>query len=108
MQTCWATMFDVFAARYGLRTIDEFYDNYTLRQVTYLLRVIDKAEYNDLAVQAELHGRKMKPRVEALRLTAEERQEADTQAMSVLARMKQQHGAKNGRISNNSDRGQSE
>jgi hypothetical protein len=92
--TCWATLYDAFAARYGLRTPQEFYEGYTLRQVTYLLRVIDKAKYDDLAVQAKLHGVKVKPKVEALRLTKEERAEADTQAMSVLDRMRKQHEAK--------------
>ena len=55
--------------------------------------MIDKAKYDDLSVQAKLHGVKLKPRVEALRLTKEERAEADSQAMSVLDRMKQQHEA---------------
>lgn len=87
-------LYDAFAARYGIRTLDEFYEGYTLRQVTYLLRVIDKAKYDELSVQAKLHGVKLKPRIDALRLSQEERAEADEQATSVLERMKQQHEAK--------------
>jgi len=60
-----------------------------------MLRVIDKSKYGELSIQAKLHGVKLKPRVEALRLTKEEREEADSQATSVLERMKQQHEAKN-------------
>lgn len=89
-------LFDAFAARYGIKTPEDFYEGYTLRQVTYLLRVIDKVKYDELATQAQLHGMKLKPRVEALRLTKEERAEADTQATSVFDRMKQQHEAKHG------------
>lgn len=66
-----------------------------MRQVTYLLRVIDKVRYEELSVRAKLHGVKLKPRVEALMLSKEEREEADTQAVSVLERMKQQHEANN-------------
>lgn len=46
-------------------------------------------------MRAKLHGVKLKPRVEALMLSKEEREEADTQAVSVLERMKQQHEANN-------------
>lgn len=93
--TCWATLYDAFAARYGL-TPDKFYEEYTLRQVTYLLRVIDKAKYEDLSVQAKLHGVKLKPRINSLGLSKEQREEADTQAMSVLERMKKNHEDSNG------------
>ena len=51
--------------------------------------------YEELSVRAKLHGVKLKPRVEALLLSKEEREEADTQAVSVLERMKQQHEANN-------------
>lgn len=48
-------------------------------------------------MQAKLNGVKLKPRVEPLRLSKEERKEAEEQASSVLERMKKQHEASNGR-----------
>lgn len=46
-------------------------------------------------MQAKLNGVKLKPRVEPLRLSKEEREEAEGQATSVLERMKKQHEANN-------------
>lgn len=43
----------------------------------------------------------MKPRVEPLRLSKAEREEASSQAMSTLERMQKEHEAKHGRKSNN-------
>ena len=83
----------MFAARYGIKCPDDFYDNYTLRQVIQLLEVIDKVKYDDLSVQAKLHGVKLKPRIQALKLSKEQREEAESQAMSVYEKMKQQHEA---------------
>ena len=92
--TCWARIYDVFAARYGIKDPQEFYEGYTLRQVNHLLRIIDKARYDELATQAKLHGVKIKPRIESLDLTEEEREEATAQAQSVFDRMKAEHNKK--------------
>ena len=53
--------------------------------------MIEGAKYEEVALQAKLHGLQMKPRVEALRLSEEERAEADEQATSVLERMKKNY-----------------
>ena len=81
----WAKIYDMFAARYGL-TIDKFYE-FTLRQIMYAKEAIEDASYDDLALQAKLHKMKVKPRPRPLKLSKNERKEADEYAQSTLERM---------------------
>lgn len=54
------------------------------------MTVIDRSKYEEMSLQAKLHGLKMKPRNEPLKLTKEERKEADDMAMDLLKRMNAQ------------------
>ena len=54
-----------------------------------MLKVVDKKIYEEIAVQAELHGRKMKPRVEPVKVKDEKK--ATEHAESVYERMKKEH-----------------
>lgn len=79
-----------------MSTIDKFYEGYTLKQVTNLLQVIDDKKYEELAIRAKLHGVKIKPKLKAISMTKEQREEADKQAMDLLTQMQQEYKAKNG------------
>lgn len=80
----------MIGARYKY-TLEEFYEKLTLRQIHYLLRVVDKKRYEDLEVRAKLAGAKMKPRNEPLRLKKEERDEYDKHAQDALARLQKRY-----------------
>ena len=66
----------------------------TFRQVSEMLKVIDKQKYNELAAQAQLHGKKLKPYAHELNLKAEERHEANKLAENTFERMKREYEKK--------------
>ena len=84
-------MFDIFAKRYGIKSPDEFYDNYTMKQVAELLPVIDEANHCDFEISAKLAGQKVKPRLKPLNISKEKRSEYNKQALSKFEQMKQDY-----------------
>ena len=65
-----------------------------MRQITYLLKVIDDRDYNEKKFDASIHGQKLKPRITSLGLTKEERKEADENAQMLFNRLKQDHASR--------------
>ena len=63
-----------------------------MRQVSYMMHVIDKKQHSELALQAKLHGFKRKGiDAEPVLATKTQREEYNTQAEETLKRMQQEH-----------------
>lgn len=86
---CFANIYDKFASRYSM-SIDSFYDM-TMRQVHALIEVMDKNEHKELEVQAALMGKKLKPKLNAHAIDAEEDERLDQEAESMLERIKKEY-----------------
>jgi hypothetical protein len=90
---CYAKYFDTVAKRYGFN-IQDFY-GLTLGQLHVLLKVIGDASYEELEVQAALQGRKLKPRMDFVDISAEDEADQDADAAEALARLKKAHEERN-------------
>lgn len=79
----------MFAARYGY-SLKDFY-GLTLRQVFQLKRVIERRRIEELEVQADLHGRKVKGGIKPLNISKKKRDEYNKDALGLLDRLKERH-----------------
>lgn len=73
----------------------------TLKQISDFLQVINKSAHEELMVEAKLHGMKVKPIIDGLEMSNEEREQCDKQAQSSYERLKLRYqmkklGLKNG------------
>lgn len=92
---CYGVYYDRLAKRYGY-DLDQFY-NLTLRQLLILLNVINEESYDELALQAKLHGREIKERMEVDDITPEQEAEQDNAAQAAYeALMRRYREANNG------------
>ena len=55
------------------------------------MEVIREAKHADLDITAKLHGVKLRPYIKPLKLSKEERESANSAAVSVYDRMKREH-----------------
>ena len=82
-------MYDIVAARYGY-TIIQFYA-LTLRQIVALIKTVDWGRHRELEVDAKLHGMKVKPWVEAKKVSPKVKADQDKQAKDAFERLKKRH-----------------
>jgi len=89
-EPCYAGYFDTIAKRYGGYDLDKFYE-LTLRQLHMLLSTIGDKQYEELEVQASLHGRKLKPRMTFEDISEEQEKEQEQQALEALKRLQDEY-----------------
>lgn len=82
---CYATYYDILAKRYSL-TLDQFFD-LTLRNVHIMLKVSGDSAYKELEVQAALHGRKLKPKMDTEDIPIAQDKEQEKQALEAHAEL---------------------
>lgn len=89
---CYGAYYDAIAKRYSY-TLEEFYQ-LTLRQLHILLKVIGNESHKELEIQASLHGRELKQRMNFQDITPEEDEDQDNQALKRLAEMQKEYEEK--------------
>ena len=90
---CYGEVYDIFAKRYGYN-LDEFY-NLTTRQIHALLKIIDKKTYDELSVEASLHGVKLKERIQYNEeFSDKEVEKQEKQAIDFLKRARKEYEEK--------------
>jgi len=93
----WFHIYDIFAKRYGIKTPDEFFEGYTLKQVSELLPIIEDNNYDDVALQAKLNGFKIKPKLKAVNHSPEKKKEYTESALSRFDQMKKDYEMNKGK-----------
>lgn len=87
-------IFDIFAQRYGLKTFEEFLENFTLREVLLILESVKKNDRRKLEQDAILRGIKLKPPMDPIKLTKKERARSNTDAALIKAKLMHKHREK--------------
>jgi len=62
-----------------------------MKQVSELLPIIDDSNHDDAAMSAKLHGFKVKPRLKALKVSKEKKEEYNESALNRFEQMKKDH-----------------
>jgi len=86
---CYARYYDNIAKRYGT-SLDAFYE-LTLRQISAILKTINDQAYDELATQAALQGKELKPRMSFMDISEEEEQEQDDDAKALFDRIQKEY-----------------